>query len=229
MSAEPNAQVDYWRETFWMNDDLPWHFKTPNKFLVKHEARLVDGKTGIRILVPLCGKSVDLKWLYDQGHEVIGVEGTPFAIEAFFRENKLQYTMSNFESHGFKYQTPDQRLTILNCNLLTLKDHGYKHTCDAVWDRASLVAVRPEHRPLFAKNVKGFLKPNFRYLIEAIEYDSTKVYVEPFALFEKELEQLYSDCAKITQLESCSVKETEKEPLLSHVVVFEVVYILQNK
>ena len=36
------------------------------------------------VLVPLCGKSVDLPWLAAQGHSVIGVELIETAVEALF-------------------------------------------------------------------------------------------------------------------------------------------------
>lgn len=39
------------------------------------------------VLVPLCGKSVDLRYLYDLGHTVIGIEAIEAAAEQFFLEN----------------------------------------------------------------------------------------------------------------------------------------------
>ena len=37
--------------------------------------------------MPLCGKSLDMVWLAAQGHEVLGVELAPLAVEQFFAEN----------------------------------------------------------------------------------------------------------------------------------------------
>ncbi len=45
---------------------------------------------GSRVFVPLCGKSQDMLWLAQQGHEVIGVELSPVAVAGLFRENGLQ-------------------------------------------------------------------------------------------------------------------------------------------
>ena len=36
--------------------------------------------SGARILVPLCGKSLDLGWLKDQGYNVVGVELAELAV-----------------------------------------------------------------------------------------------------------------------------------------------------
>lgn len=49
----------------------------------------LDLAQGSRVFVPLCGKSLDMIWLAQQGHEVIGVELSPVAVEDFFRENGL--------------------------------------------------------------------------------------------------------------------------------------------
>ena len=40
--------------------------------------------------MPLCGKSLDMVWLAAQGHEVLGVELAPLAVEQFFAENELR-------------------------------------------------------------------------------------------------------------------------------------------
>ena len=59
----------------------------------------------MRIFLPLCGKSHDLLWLYQQGHTVLGVEGVPFVVEQLFRENKLDYektSMPNIAGWRFK-------------------------------------------------------------------------------------------------------------------------------
>ena len=40
----------------------------------------------MRVLFPLCGASVDLAWLYRQGHTVVGVEGTWKAVEKLFSD-----------------------------------------------------------------------------------------------------------------------------------------------
>jgi len=38
--------------------------------------------------VPLCGKSLNLLRLAEQGHEIIGVELRSIAVQAFFRERR---------------------------------------------------------------------------------------------------------------------------------------------
>ena len=52
---------------------------------------LTGGSKSVRFFLPLCGKSTDLIHLYNEGHTVTGVEGVPFVVEQFFRENNLEY------------------------------------------------------------------------------------------------------------------------------------------
>lgn len=41
------------------------------------------------ILLPLCGKAVDLRYLYDLGHTVIGIEAIEQGAREFFEENEM--------------------------------------------------------------------------------------------------------------------------------------------
>lgn len=55
-------RVEYWAHR-WQKGSSPWHQQHVNKFLAKHFNLIVRVKEGpCRILVPLCGKTVDLKW-----------------------------------------------------------------------------------------------------------------------------------------------------------------------
>ena len=74
--------------------------------------------------MPLCGKAGDLVYLYNEGkvdtnndnddddaehdylgHTVTGVEGVPFVVEQFFRENNLEYDKVSLpEIRGWKYK-----------------------------------------------------------------------------------------------------------------------------
>ena len=56
----------------WQEGRIGFHRADENPRLVQHHQRVL-GDT-IRVLVPLCGKSVDLEWLVVRGHEVVGIE-----------------------------------------------------------------------------------------------------------------------------------------------------------
>jgi hypothetical protein len=59
----------------WLDNFVPWHKAEVNPKLASHLSTAVkaSGKPDpglIRFFVPLCGKSVDLKFLYDRGFQV---------------------------------------------------------------------------------------------------------------------------------------------------------------
>ncbi|MDZ7747688.1 MAG: hypothetical protein U5K43_01665 [Halofilum sp. (in: g-proteobacteria)] len=59
-----------------------------NPYLAEHLDRLASAP-GARVLVPLCGKSLDLAFLAGQGHAPVGVELSPVAVAAVFAEQGI--------------------------------------------------------------------------------------------------------------------------------------------
>ena len=88
-----NHQVDndFWFDCWEKNNNLGFNQEAPNATLIKYFSTLSLPKRS-RVFVPLCGKSIDMIWLLEQNMEVVGVELSPLAIQAFFEENDLQYT-----------------------------------------------------------------------------------------------------------------------------------------
>lgn len=73
----------------WKADDIAFHQPQIHPHLIRFWPQLALA-TGTTVLVPLCGKSLDLGWLHQQGHRVIGVELSHIAIAAYFAERGLQ-------------------------------------------------------------------------------------------------------------------------------------------
>ncbi len=73
---------DFWQER-WAHNEIGFHLDDVHPGMRRHWPRLAlpDGAT---VLVPLCGKSLDLAWLAGQGFNVVGVELSEKAVEAFF-------------------------------------------------------------------------------------------------------------------------------------------------
>lgn len=63
-----------------------------NPHLKRYLSELIDptipvaGGLGPRVLVPLCGKSVDMVFLSQKGYRVLGVEGVRQAVEEFAKD-----------------------------------------------------------------------------------------------------------------------------------------------
>ncbi len=84
--------TDFWIES-WSQNRIGFHQKDFNKHLVKFWEQLNIPNDGM-VFVPLCGKSLDLLWLKQQGHHVVGIEVSELAVSTFFSENNLDYTQS---------------------------------------------------------------------------------------------------------------------------------------
>ena len=65
-------EPQFWQNR-WRNGQIGFHQSSVDRNLRRHWPALNLG-TARRVFVPLCGKSLDLLWLREQGHFVTGVE-----------------------------------------------------------------------------------------------------------------------------------------------------------
>ena len=72
----------------WANNNIGFHLDQVNPMLVKHWPAL-QAPPGAGVFVPLCGKSLDLLELHQQGYAVHGSELSDLAVAAFFHDNNL--------------------------------------------------------------------------------------------------------------------------------------------
>ena len=81
-----------WLE-YWENNEINWHSDAVTEELEAHLG-LLKLKPGDKVFVPLCGKSIDMTYLLNQGFSVIGVELSEIGIKQFFLENGLDFTIT---------------------------------------------------------------------------------------------------------------------------------------
>ncbi|MFB6260858.1 MAG: thiopurine S-methyltransferase, partial [Thiohalorhabdaceae bacterium] len=79
---------EFWLER-WRSQRLGWHREEVNPHLADFWDRMPIGGNA-RVFVPLCGKSVDMKWLANRGHPVVGVEISDQACREFFADHGLE-------------------------------------------------------------------------------------------------------------------------------------------
>ena len=103
--------------------------------------------------------------LSQAGHTVTGVEGVPFVVEQFFRENKLEFEKTSMpEIKGWRFKTKDGRLTIFACDLFSVTKELVGEV-DAVFDRGSLGAVNVQDRVPYTKLMQTIVGKNFRFVL----------------------------------------------------------------
>eukprot|EP00941_MAST-03F_sp_MAST-3F-sp1_P004407 g4407.t1 len=95
--------ITNWNAGRYSKADQSFHRSTVNPHLLTFEHLLYGGKKvggRERVLVPLCGKSVDLVHLAMRGNDVLGVEAVPRAVEEFSKENSLPMTNGKTVKNG---------------------------------------------------------------------------------------------------------------------------------
>ena len=94
-------QPEFWQKR-WADNQIGFHQAQISPYLQRHWSQL-NLADNAQVLVPLCGKSLDMLWLAGQGHRVLGVELSRKAAEDFFmhddgatlsRKTTLNFTIS---------------------------------------------------------------------------------------------------------------------------------------
>lgn len=133
----------------WRDRQIDFHQQTVNQFLTRFWPRL-DPDISSRVFVPLCGKSLDMIWLAEQGHQVIGVELSPIAVGDFFRENGLR---PNRRRVGQFTLWQHGRISILCGDYFELKPSDLGEI-DTVYDRAALTALPEDIRQQYVSHLR---------------------------------------------------------------------------
>lgn len=169
----------------WQRNKLGWHEDGVNRHLAEHWPSL-ELPEDARVLVPLCGKSLDLLWLASRGHPVLGVDISPLAAEQFFAESQLEPRIDAFGPFQ-RYQVDE--MTLLVGDFFELHREQVARI-SAVYDRASLVALPPEMRPRYARHLATLLPPGVGSLLITLEYEQSRMKGPPFAVLEPEVRAL---------------------------------------
>ena len=185
-------KADFWHNR-WENELTGFHLDEVNPHL-KANWSFLKLEQNSRIFVPLCGKTLDLIWLAEQGFQVVGVELSALAAEAFFTENNLAVKKSQVD--GFiLWQSEKISLFCGDFFNLSTKILG---EVDAVYDRASLIALPPAMRQDYATMLMD-LTPSASKLLITLEYDQSKMDGPPFSVSQSEVEALYQARYEIQQ------------------------------
>ena len=87
-----HMKLDDW-DRMWVNNTFTGDRSKVNADIVKMRELLFRGKNGMpsRVFFPWCGSTVDMKYVADQGHAVVGLEINDKAITDFFRVQEIEY------------------------------------------------------------------------------------------------------------------------------------------
>ncbi|MEQ1578518.1 MAG: thiopurine S-methyltransferase [Hyphomicrobium sp.] len=193
---------DFWTSR-WQNNDIGFHQKAVHDLLPKYWADLKVPR-GASVLVPLCGKSVDMVWLADQGHDVFGIELSELAVDAFFAERGLKPAVLEQGASQLKMGGP---YALICGDFFSVQPTATAHVT-AVYDRASLVALPTGMRAAYARHLMELVPRGAKMLLISLEYDSAQMSGPPFSVPGREIEALFQPYASVRRLQERDVINT---------------------
>ena len=180
----------------WKHNEIGFHLEQTNPMLLKHWHTL-QAMPNDPVLVPLCGKSLDLLEIQRQGQYVIGCELSEIAIESFFAEHGLSYEQHIKGEH--KYYSA-KGLTLIQGDFFTLPEASI--SARFVYDRAALVALEPKQQIAYVEQLLRSAPVIERMLLITVDYDKNKDVAPPFRTPPEQVNALYGDHFTIELLET---------------------------
>jgi len=183
-----------WLE-FWEKNEINWHSDVVTQELEEHLG-LLKLEPGDKVFFPLCGKSLDMIYILNQGFSVIGVELSEIGIKQFFHENSLDFTISSVGEFNL-YSAKNIEIYCGDFFSLTSKHlYGVK----AVFDRKSLIALDQNLRQKYVKHLNDIISLGVRILLVTLHYPKHQMSGPPFSVDKSEVESLFSMAFKYQEL-----------------------------
>jgi thiopurine S-methyltransferase len=184
-------EPEFWQEK-WDAGQIGFHSDDVHTDLHDYgEAWLAGGPH--RILVPLCGKSVDLAWLAAKGHQVIGIELAKKAVIALFKDAGLTPVWSDVPG-GERAQADN--LTVYCGNLFDISAQTIGPVTH-VWDRAAFVALHPDQRAHYVSHLRDCMGPDAKLLMNVLSYDRAVMDGPPWSIDGSVVAQHYPQATQL--------------------------------
>ena len=196
-------EADFWNQR-WQDNKIAFHQGRVNPMLDAHVGQLAL-ESGARVFVPLCGKAVDMRWLIDQGYQVVGVELSSIAVRDFFEEQSI--TWQEREVDGFTVYEGDY--VTLWCGDFFSMTRETLGDIAAVYDRAALIALPDEMRSRYVDSLLHIVGPETPILLLTYEYPESETEGPPFSVGVDEVYRRFDNRRSVTVLESRNMLEQE--------------------
>ncbi|GFR60726.1 thiopurine S-methyltransferase [Elysia marginata] len=207
--------VKYWQQRY-DGGDTYWLRKEATAMLVKHYNKLNPEGKAQNMLLPLCGKSVDLDWLSSQGVPlVVGVDCLLAVLREVSVRSGQSWIQTQVSESGSDFQLlerSDGKMKLYSGDMLRFSTE-IAGTFDAMWERGSLIILPPTDINKYAELLKSLLNPGGRILLESIEFDKDAIdpatdYMPfpPFPYFPKDIRLLFEPECTVEYLDKSACK-----------------------
>ena len=193
-------KTEFWLDK-WKRNEIGFHQEATNEALQAFWPS-VRAPAGGAVLVPLCGKSLDMCWLAEQGHAVVGIEVSRLACEAFFAGLELE---PRTVKAGALLSMAAGPYRLLRGDFFAAKAANVG-AVDAFYDRAALVAMPPETQPGYVRQLIGLLPPGTPGMMNCVEYPKDAIEGPPFSIDEARLRRLLAPHCSVERFASREVE-----------------------
>ena len=196
---------EFWL-TRWAKKQIGFHQGSYNRALIEHWPALGVSERAA-VLVPLCGKSLDMRWLEAAGHAVYGVDFSESAIAEYFAEGgeTPQCDQGNyllrFKGAGSTLYAGDF-FDIAAVDVPRVK---------GVFDRGALAALPAVTRARYADHLQRVIPDGAHILLLTLEFDEEQVAGPPFSVMESEINELFTGRCRVAKLESALIGDLPKK------------------
>jgi thiopurine S-methyltransferase len=177
-------EKDFWLKR-WKNGEIGFHLDSPHPLMEQCVSGLSSGQT---VLLPLCGKSLDMLAMLEQGLSVVGVEIAEQAVEEFFLESQIKYSRRTLAPFDL-YQGSRDRVKLYLGDFFKFGPEIHAGGIELIYDRAGLVALPKNMRSRYMSKIGELLDsyPDAIYMLICLEIDQRGEAGPPFSISHQEI------------------------------------------
>lgn len=183
-------QSEFWHNC-WQKQKIGFHQDEIHPLLPVVFSQL-NWEPSKAIFAPLCGKSLDLWWLAEQG-KVIGAELSELACQQFYQEQEHAFSVSA-QGDFQRFSHPAVDIWQGDYFALTSEQLG---EIGLIYDRAALIALPLQMRIDYVQQLKRLCTGPVSLLLLSLEYPQEEMSGPPFSVTELEVRQLFDFAVSI--------------------------------
>mgnify|MGYP002633045620 CR=1 FL=1 len=156
---------------------------------------------GAPVLVPLCGKSLDMRYLAGLGHAVVGVELSALACTSYFDEQ--QVVCERRRSGPFEIYSGGA-VTLYCGDLFAMQPEATAEVA-GYYDRAALIALPPAERARYVRHLESLLPAGVQGLVITACFPEGQKKGPPFPITSDDLLALYEPGFEVELLDTVDI------------------------
>ncbi|MBV1842239.1 thiopurine S-methyltransferase [Photobacterium ganghwense] len=175
--------AEFWHSR-WAANRIGFHQNDTNPMLERFWPEVKATREDV-VLVPMCGKSLDMTWLAEKHNQVIGIELSEIAVRAYFSEHLYTPLVTPLGNGQSLYEFDE--ISIYCGDFFSTRIEP----TDVVYDRAALIAMPEAMRQMYVEKLLSLVKPGGRILLVTVDYPQNEMDGPPFSVAKEEVERLF--------------------------------------